>query len=362
MYRTCLFCSSALGANQQFEAFPVGRRLAFDGAKGRLWVICPRCVRWNLSPLDIRWEAIEAMERAYRDTRLRAATDQIGLAKLKDGTELVRIGKPLLPEFAAWRYGRLLSQRFTRESRWMWGLNGLAITALGLDFAGVQVPQLLGIMSMYSVVQMVSVTRLLNQRHRPRLPLRLDNGQRLRLTAYNAGLSRLRRDEQGDWYLRLHHADQVPTGRMLRAVGLTHRRSAESTYTNLYGPRVLSDVGRLLPLVNVAGANTKGVAEAVERLVTVRTAEGLLDQASQARLARDGQPMIFSEMDPGLRLALEMALHEADERRALDGELADLEARWREAEEIAGIADNLLLPADIDMRLAELKQPPSANP
>jgi hypothetical protein len=40
-------------------------------------------------------------------------------------------------------------------------------------------------------------------------------------------------------------------------------------------------------------------------------------------------------------LALEMALHEESERRALAGELAELEARWREAEEIAQIADSL---------------------
>ena len=39
-----------------------------------------------------------------------------------------------------------------------------------------------------------------------------------------------------------------------------------------------------------------------------------------------------------------MALHEEDERRALEGELWRLEQAWREAEEIAGIADNLLLP------------------
>jgi hypothetical protein len=40
-------------------------------------------------------------------------------------------------------------------------------------------------------------------------------------------------------------------------------------------------------------------------------------------------------------LALEMALHEESERRALEGELAALEAAWREAEEIAHIADYL---------------------
>jgi hypothetical protein len=45
------------------------------------------------------------------------------------------------------------------------------------------------------------------------------------------------------------------------------------------------------------------------------------------------------------RLALEMALHEEQERRALAEDLVTLELAWREAEEIAGIADNLLVPA-----------------
>jgi hypothetical protein len=40
-------------------------------------------------------------------------------------------------------------------------------------------------------------------------------------------------------------------------------------------------------------------------------------------------------------LALEMALHEESERRALEGELALLEAAWRDAEAIAGVADGL---------------------
>ena len=42
------------------------------------------------------------------------------------------------------------------------------------------------------------------------------------------------------------------------------------------------------------------------------------------------------------RLALEMALHEQSEEFALDAELASLERAWREAEEIAAIADNIL--------------------
>ncbi|HEV7594825.1 MAG TPA: hypothetical protein VGO33_07495, partial [Gemmatimonadaceae bacterium] len=97
------------------EHFPVGRRLAFDAAKGRLWVVCRKCERWNLTPVEERWEAIEECERAYRGTKLRASTDQIGLARLSEGLELVRIGQPLRPEFAAWRYGDQFGRRRRKQ-------------------------------------------------------------------------------------------------------------------------------------------------------------------------------------------------------------------------------------------------------
>jgi hypothetical protein len=41
-------------------------------------------------------------------------------------------------------------------------------------------------------------------------------------------------------------------------------------------------------------------------------------------------------------------LHEEQERRALEGELWRLERAWKEAEEIAGISDSLLLPEGVD--------------
>jgi hypothetical protein len=115
VFSSCLFCNGPLGGNDVIEAFPVGRRLAFDAKKGRLWVVCARCSRWNLSPLDERWDAIDQCERAYRSTTLRVSTGNIGLARLGDGLELVRIGLPLRPEFAAWRYGA----RFNRRRRRM---------------------------------------------------------------------------------------------------------------------------------------------------------------------------------------------------------------------------------------------------
>jgi hypothetical protein len=117
MYSTCIFCNSPLGANEVVEHFPVGRRVAFDPEKGRLWAICPSCARWNLSPLEERWEALEECERVFRETRLRTSTDEIGMARLAEGLELVRIGRPLRPEFAAWRFGDQLGLRRRRALR-----------------------------------------------------------------------------------------------------------------------------------------------------------------------------------------------------------------------------------------------------
>jgi hypothetical protein len=114
VYSTCLFCNQVLGSNQLIEAFPVGRRLAFDQRRGRLWVVCRKCEKWNLTPLEERWEAIETCERLFRDTRKRASTDNIGLARLPEGLELVRIGEPERPEFAAWRYGDQFGRRRKR--------------------------------------------------------------------------------------------------------------------------------------------------------------------------------------------------------------------------------------------------------
>ena len=56
------------------------------------------------------------------------------------------------------------------------------------------------------------------------------------------------------------------------------------------------------------------------------------------------------------RLALEMAAHEDTERRALEGELYLLEEAWKQAEEIAAIADDMFLPQSVDADLARLRE------
>src|SRR5690606_16147740 len=60
------------------------------------------------------WEPVEEAEKRFRDARLRVHSENIGLAKLPDGTRLIRVGKALPGELAAWRYGAELLRRRRR--------------------------------------------------------------------------------------------------------------------------------------------------------------------------------------------------------------------------------------------------------
>jgi len=76
MYRTCMFCKKPLGSNEVVEAFPVGRRLAFDPAKGHLWVVCRNCERWNLTRLEAAWREAEEIAAIADNLFLPEHTDE----------------------------------------------------------------------------------------------------------------------------------------------------------------------------------------------------------------------------------------------------------------------------------------------
>jgi hypothetical protein len=60
------------------------------------------------------------------------------------------------------------------------------------------------------------------------------------------------------------------------------------------------------------------------------------------------RPFRVSTAKPMLRIALEIAANEEVERRALQGELTVLEREWSQAEELAKISDDLLLPPGVE--------------
>src|SRR5256885_10282636 len=132
MYTTCAFCNGKLGGDGGPSGLGVGKRLAFDEWRGRLWVICPRCTRWNLAPLDDRLERIETLARAAGEGRVAAATEQVALIRWQ-GYDFVRVGKPPRLEFATWRYGERLKARQREQLKFV---VPLTVATVGLAVGG----------------------------------------------------------------------------------------------------------------------------------------------------------------------------------------------------------------------------------
>jgi len=321
VFSTCIFCHSDLGRNEAVERFPVGRRLAFDAAKGRLWVVCKHCARWNLTPLEERWEAIEECERLFRDSRLRVSTEHIGLARVREGTQLVRVGEPQRPEMAAWRYGEQFGRR-RRNYHLIIGGGIIAGVGLQAGLAGLGAGLVAGNWGWQLLRAGYERATAI------RVPTRHGQGT-VRVTDTIAKASRFFREPDTD------------------AVVLSIKQGA--AIHRYVGEGALRNAAKMFPKVNASGATREQVAQALDVL---------------ERAAHPGEPNLvvallrkyhtaFSldapvgKVRPELRLALEMSLHEDAERAALEGELAALEDSWREAEEIAAISDNLFLPQSV---------------
>jgi hypothetical protein len=340
MYATCLHCHSALGRNDTIEAFPVGTRLAFDAAKGRLWVVCPRCSRWNLSPIEERWEAIEECERAFRGTRLRVSTDNIGLAPLRSGLELVRIGKPLRPEFAAWRYGPQLRWR-RRRATVAAAIVGTAASVAAAPAVGtilaahVLMPGAIGIGAM-APLWLPPMVFLLDLRDRWKWErvvarLRSPGGRWLTVRAKHMWGSALYTNDEGtEPALRVMHDGGAQRYEGSDALRASSQLLARANWLGGAGPLVQSAVSRI-----------DAIGDATEFLLTTgRRFTRFRGKRMLAQYRRIGA----LSLEPVERLALEMAVHEETERRALEGELTKLAEEWRSAEEIAAIADGLFAP------------------
>lgn len=330
MHKSCMFCRKPLGANEVIESFPVGRRLAFDASRGRLWVVCRKCERWNLTPLEERWEAVEDCERIFRDTRVRVSTDNIGLARHPEGLTLVRIGEPMRPEFAAWRYGDQFGRR--RRKTILYGAAGVAVFG-GIMIGGAAA----GIFSGFMLSQSGNFVNMW-MNSRTLVKLHPEGGGTIKLK---------RQDLLGT---RVRSADD-DLGFKVQV-----RKGKKKTWHK--GPEARRFAGAILPRMNSMGGTKETVQDAVTEIETLGHPERfLLDVADGDRFKdKKGVPGYVNKMPKPTKLALEMALHEEQERRALEGELWLLEQAWREAEEIAEISDNLFLPEGTEEFMREHRE------
>jgi hypothetical protein len=137
------------------------------------------------------------------------------------------------------------------------------------------------------------------------------------------------------------------------------------------GEEAVKVATRIIPAINRMGAGKGVVQEAVKEIEDAGHPMEFIKRLSLERAQEednvwtrqvgDGSWRPIKEKHMGIlqrlprptRLALEMALHEEQERRALQGELKALEAVWKQAEEIAAISDSLLLPEGSDDFLEE---------
>ena len=148
-------------------------------------------------------------------------------------------------------------------------------------------------------------------------------------------------------------------------------KNGKSRFIGREAERIASIV---VPKVNRFGGNKAAVADAVRVIEDGGGPEGYLESlarrghilmpASDTRTRGRGRwnsgwsnknTLGLFALLTAQRLALEMSLHEEAERRALRGELLELERAWRDAEEIAGISDDLLVPESVDGAFERLK-------
>ncbi len=365
MLTRCLFCHRDLPSNEGVEHFPVGRRVAFDPVRGRLWAVCPACRRWNLAPMEERWEALEELEKAVKDrARLLSQTDNIALLRTPE-LEIVRVGRANLTEEAWWRYGiELVKRRRTFQlisaagmgifvaimaggaaagagmvGGW-WGMSGLArqLPKLSrrLKFGGTAwrgravCPRCGGELTSLSFKERGALATS-------------DTGDGLAL--HQRCLRRER--ETGRLALssaRLARAERWPDpadGRRARIAERKRRRypelppPAEGTGFLITGVEAEHLLRRILAYQNYAGGKEAQVRDATALILQAGSAPSL------ARgLVAPGRRL--ATIDTTSAIALEIAVNEDRERRLLELELAELEQRWREEEEIAAIVDGEL--------------------
>ena len=342
MYTKCIFCRAGLGENRVLQHFPWGRKLSFDPDKGRLWVICLRCRRWNLTPIEERWEAIEECEALFSRTKLSISTDNIALALCAD-LQLVRIGRPLRPEFAAWRYGNVMRARFRQINLVLAAqLGGIGVAGTVGLLTGLWhplVPAALACTGLYGYARLThraieeSVFTRLDTDGGPPLVIRIRHLRSLTLTATDGN----------GWGLAVPH---------------------DSGVTTIGGSAAIELMSRVLFACNGAIGSDRLVKAAVSELESAGDPLSLMTELARRSDIRrafslrsdGGQRLTEMGLLDAESLALEMACNEEVERVAAAGELRELERAWQQAEELAAIADDLLIPKDFQDLIARYRR------
>jgi hypothetical protein len=313
----CLHCYRPFPTNRTLEHLAIGRRIAFDPEHGRLWAVCPACHRWTLAPIEERWEALEQLERlSTGPARLLVQGENIALLETED-LEIVRIGRADRREEAWWRYGNEFAGRRRRARR---------VARRGKLFDAVSMLLLVGV----PYWGLSDSGEWLNRARRKHFGRHAWHGTSL-CPRCGDRLNELLLDERQDLVVE-------PGGTDLVALWYSCPRCGDEDtdgghrFTGLTAEHVLR---RMLAYENFSGGDEEKVMGAMSLIDGSGSAEEMLRQVAAQRSRLDR----FSGTST---LAIEIALATTVEQDLLDMELIQLEARWREEEEIAAIVDREL--------------------
>lgn len=333
MFGHCIFCHAPFPENQSLEHLRRGRRVAFDPERGRLWAVCGACARWTLAPIEERWEALEELDRLTTGrARLLSRTDNIALLRAED-LDIVRVGRAERAEEAWWRYGRELKGR-RKRSHVLQGAEAVAMMAITVATGGATA----GLFGHGLFAGVARWWRFGGVAVRGRTECAACGSVATELGFREAGK------------LVLHPGEEPGELSLLRRCRVCGERPDAGHL--LAGADAERALRRILAYRHFHGASEKRIREATHAIDHAGSAEALARRVA-------GQRLTLSRLEKGHRteaVALEIAVNDEMERRLLEMELAELERRWREEEEVAAIVDReLSFVPGVDRLLARLK-------
>ena len=356
MYSDCLRCNRSLGRNTELARLPVGRRIAFDSTKARLWVVCPSCDQWNLVPIEERWEALEECEKVVAEAATRVDGGGLGVARTAGGIELLRANGISNADIANARYGHRIANR-QRLLQVSFAALGVLAAAAGiratLSSGSPLVGVYIGIAAAYWLFHI--------WRNPPRGWVRV-----VRTTGQSTIV--------WPWQLREVRLAAPAPNKLPELVlpGL----GAE---VRLRGDEAVDFLTAFLPKVNGADCVDASLGRAIS-MVSEAEAQGrrLITEVRRKRSRRKRPPpqenlrpwqriamwMVHRplvDIAPEDRLALEMAVMEEAEQRELTRYAKSLTQALEDEGEIAELADDLLTPPQVQARLATFMQARSAS-
>jgi len=327
MFRRCLVCHSPFQENESLEYFPLGTRVAYDPARGRLWAVCKECKRWSLAPIEERWEALEELEKVVRDRgRLLSQTDNISL--LRSGRlEIVRVGRANLAEQAWWRYGKELARRRQKFK---------TLSTAGAIGAGAAIWGGMATGGMSFIAAWLLWDNLPNKIPDAARWLRFGGDAwrgKNRCVKCGYTFNRIA-------YRRRDHLILLRSG-MSEPTQLSYKCPRCGDFREgglqLRGPEAEHTLRRVLAYHHFDGADDRTVTSATRLIQEAGSPEDL-----SRILLKNGRRL--GELGRTGGIALEIAANESAEQHLLELELAELEAHWRTEEELAAIIDGELTP------------------